>query len=191
MTSFVENLVWWGGLIIIIGFVIAAAGSWLQKKSGLAGVLLEIAGFVAALIGVWFLKPQQYAIPEITDPIVNERTDVCTIVRGTGEIPQGKKLVVASREHTGARYYLEGDVVEEPNKSWSVSIEVGDSAGPDKSKDKHFNIYAILLDEEWANYLKSTNEKGWGFWSSPELPPNAEIGEPVEVVGTGHAGHCQ
>jgi hypothetical protein len=117
---------------------------------------------------------------ESPSPEGHDVTMTCTIdVHGSGDLPPGKALAIATQEAQDPIRFFEGTVQwKADHRRWEANVQLGDN----DSAGHLFTIYAVVLDEDLAKYLVSTNRTaGDTHWSSPGQPPGSAIAAQVDV----------
>jgi hypothetical protein len=130
---------------------------------------------------------------DIVAPLPEATADVCTIV--TGKLPpvaKGKALVVAQRQDRDNRIYFSNELDLTKPELWSTMVYLGDIDEPADSKNKHFSIWAIVVDQALVDYSFGTNRNPEGprYWDAATFLPGLDPGAPVRVIGSGVKGDC-
>lgn len=184
------------GICFVAGVSFVIAAVFELKKSPTSGwrVFMELAAGLSgiAIAVVTFLHDDEdpALALDITSPANGDQVTYCTKVRVAGTLPDGKTLVVANREGPDVRTFFEADIQSTHDDSWTSDARLGES-GP-LSVDTDFSIFAIVMDDDLAEYLSTVTppdddsdgeEDEPTYWSSPgdALPPGAVIADQVDV----------
>lgn len=105
---------------------------------------------------------------------------------------------MTNREGPDVCHYFEADVQSVHDGSWTSDARLGES-GP-HSVDLDYSIFAIVMDEDLADYLSTVTPLPDGadpvdeptYWSSPgdSLPPGAVIADQVDVHRSDDPADC-
>jgi len=120
-------------------------------------------------VDVRFLRPQDGSL-------VKE----CPPVTGSGQIPADMGLwivVVPDTSEKPKQYWIESQAKMDGPGHWSAISPVYIDAR--NSNGVKAQVYAILLNQDWSNYLAASTSPG-GFFAT-QLPPGSVIG-PVNLV---------
>jgi hypothetical protein len=183
----------WVLVVALVVAIAAAVLAVLDKEHSGRRWFWGVGSFVAVVAVV----PTAYAVIDdddgpdppgvrITDPPEDaaDAVDFCPTVRMSGNLSSDKAIAVGVHAENDPRIYFEGGVDRNSKAEvWTASVQLGDD--PASSAGETFNILAIAMDADLAEYLTSTNSvDGATWWSSPrrKLPPGAEVLDRLAVL---------
>jgi hypothetical protein len=114
-------------------------------------------------------------------PHPNQRVPQCPRIDGSGTIPSGMKLwiIVIPNTKVDPNDYWFGAVAtpDGPNRWQARSVSIGEL----RSVGFHAQLFAVLMDAQWADYLDHALGAA-GRLDASSLPPGSTVAGPVHVI---------
>ena len=179
-------------LIGLLGGMAAFAGfGWWNSRHQVAAVSQVRSGGkhkstngqpLAPAVGIRFLDPQPGGLVK-----------QCPRIDGTGRIPAGYGLwiiVVPDTSMKPKQYWIEAQAKPAAPGYWAAAESVSIDS-PSVRKPINADLYAVLVDRKWSNYLATSSATG--NFSAASLPPSVVGGVigPITVTRVSGTGTCR